>query len=125
MLNFIVNNPVKSFLILMSLIVLLLVTGNSYSQSRAETRAANLDVLCVDERTLEVLVSSEYNEVPMLTLTSTRTIKGKDVTLPTVLFVNPETRSWTLVEQWGKNLYCIISLGVDATPYSSRQSKYF
>lgn len=78
-----------------------------------------LPVICVDAATLtEVL--EEYNEKPMLTMNTVRDVGGQAVAVPTVLFVNQQTKTWTLVEKIDDSMYCAISAGENFSYYRAK-----
>lgn len=58
-----------------------------------------------------------HGEEPALTATSTREIAGKFEEVPMVLFINMKTKSWTTVEQYTRNVYCVTGLGEGIKPY--------
>jgi hypothetical protein len=67
-------------------------------------------------------VLEEHGEEPALTATSTREVAGKFHTVPMVIFVNMKTKSWTMVEKYTDNIYCVAGLGDGITPYVPKQS---
>ena len=75
--------------------------------------------MCVDSLVLaQTLV--EYGEKPALTMTTNREMSKGVESFATVLFVNYQTKSWTLVEQYSEDLYCVIGMGNHLTPYQSK-----
>jgi hypothetical protein len=62
-------------------------------------------------------VLEEFGERAMLTMISHRNITGTTAEIATVLFVNPETKSWTLVERPDADTYCAIAHGININPY--------
>jgi hypothetical protein len=83
-----------------------------------ETQVANIPTTCATAEALaELLV--EYDETPALTMTSVRASKEKNK--PTInrslMFINYETKSWTLIERMADNVFCIIGAGDSAAPY--------
>jgi hypothetical protein len=77
------------------------------------------DAYCVDARGLGEMLA-EYEELPMMTMASGRTIKGSDKVFPSVLFANPKTKTWTLAEQVGENVYCVVATGSEIAPYREK-----
>lgn len=67
------------------------------------------------ENLAEVL--DKHEEEPALTASSTREIGGKFEVVPMVIFINMKTKSWTIVEQYGRDVYCVTGLGEKITPY--------
>lgn len=76
----------------------------------------NTTIVCTDLEGLNDTVTS-FGEKAAMNMTHTREIGGKIVALPTVLFINYETKSWTLAEQVNKNFYCILGVGDNIAPY--------
>jgi hypothetical protein len=79
----------------------------------------SVETMCVDSLVLaQTLV--EYGEKPALTMTTNREMSKGVESFATVLFVNYQTKSWTLVEQYSEDLYCVIGMGNHLTPYQSK-----
>jgi hypothetical protein len=87
------------------------------SQTANQIQQRSLDALCVDEITLTDSIIKEYGESAMLTMVSSRDVNGKTVDFATVMFVNPKTRSWTMVEKWDDKTFCIVGVGGSLSPY--------
>lgn len=63
---------------------------------------------------------ASYGEIPMMTMITHRMTDAtieKFESYPTVLFVNPNTGSWTLAEKRDENNYCITAIGEGIQPY--------
>jgi hypothetical protein len=77
----------------------------------------NYSAVCINIESLAELVT-EFGEDASLTMTSVReTVSGNTVKIPTVLFINYETKSWTLVERVERNRFCVIATGENVAPY--------
>lgn len=74
------------------------------------------NLICLTEKQLESTLT-EYDEVPSMTMISNRIVAGKEIVSSTVLFINYQTRSWTLVEKVAKDMYCISGLGANIEPF--------
>jgi hypothetical protein len=85
------------------------------AQADPDVRTLNTTITCVSLKALSETIE-EYKEVAALNMTHTREIKGQMVELPTVLFVNYKTKTWTLAEQITKDFYCILGSGNDIAP---------
>lgn len=70
-------------------------------------------IVCVAAEELTPVLN-KYQEQPVLKFSSMRVIGNSQGYLQAVLYMNPTTKTWTLVEQWAEDLYCIIAIGVDA-----------
>lgn len=77
---------------------------------------------CVDVVSLEKVLD-KHGEDPALTMISTREIGSRYQAVPTVFFINPKTKSWTLVEKVADNLYCVIAVGQEVAPYFEKDKK--
>lgn len=75
--------------------------------ARAEVLQVPTDLICSDRKTLlEVL--DKYSEQPLL--------RGQGRTGWVVIYVNPETHTWTMVERVEQDLYCYVSAGQEFSP---------
>lgn len=70
----------------------------------------SVPVFCVDYATLERTLD-KYKEVPFVRGKSQRGSDDKPDDYSMVLFVNRETKTWTLVEQVEPDYYCVIGVG--------------
>jgi hypothetical protein len=70
----------------------------------------SVPVFCVDYATLERTLD-KYKEVPFVRGKSQRGTENKPDDYSMVLFVNRETKTWTLVEQVEPDYYCVIGVG--------------
>lgn len=77
-----------------------------------------MEVTCVPGRVLAETLE-EFGEIPMLQMNSTRETDTGIVTNPTVIFMNPDTKSWTMAEKVERDLYCVIAIGDFAMPVRS------
>ena len=83
-----------------------------------------LQVVCSSLAQLESMLK-EYSEIPLTRGLVTR----ENTTSSLVIFVNPETQSFTVVEKTPNGLYCVLALGqkLEAVPKDDRkelQNKY-
>lgn len=83
-------------------------------QSRVET--IRFEATCGSVQTMASFLK-EFGEKPTLTLVSNRDINGDIVAFPSMLFVNFETKTWTLVEQVTKTRFCVTATGDEVKPY--------
>jgi CRISPR/Cas system-associated endonuclease/helicase Cas3 len=102
-----------------SIVALLAAVGLLCGQPAwAQSQVINIPTTCTTAEALaELLV--EYDETPALTMTSVRASKEKNkpTTNRSLMFINYETKSWTLIERMADNVFCIIGSGGSATPY--------
>jgi hypothetical protein len=76
-----------------------------------------VDAYCVNTQSLYQIIT-EHGEKPMLTAISVRMIRDSEVPFATVLYVNSETKSWTLVEKIRDDVYCVVGMGDNIKPYT-------
>ena len=79
----------------------------------------NLIGMCVGELQFSETMTS-YGEVPFLTMTTMRPLNEKMELFeayPTVMFMNPSTLSWTIVEKRGDDNYCATAMGRNIQPF--------
>ncbi len=72
-------------------------------------------LVCVSAQELTPVLE-KFQEKPILKFSSHRVVGNSQGYLQAVLYMNPSTKTWTLVEQWAEDLYCIVSIGSDAEP---------
>ena len=103
----------KTILLLLSLIGLLAVPLSSAQNPPLspaprinELIQTTINVVCVNFEALKTELR-KIKEIPVFYMTSDR----GNVKLPTVIFINVETLTWTLVEQIAKDLYCVVGVG--------------
>jgi hypothetical protein len=82
----------------------------------------NMQVTCVNGQTL-LAVTSEFNEEPALAMNSLRETRNGMVNNRTVLFINYETKTWTLAERISSDRFCIIAVGEEIAPRLKNDSK--
>jgi len=77
------------------------------------------ELFCIDVSVLEATLE-EFKEFPFVRGNSKREPVGM---VPLVLFVNPETKSWTIVEKVEHNTYCVLAMGsgLEAVPSEIRK----
>lgn len=59
----------------------------------------------------------KYGEKPFVTMTAYRIFKDRAVEVPAVMFVNPKTKTYTIVEKFNERFYCVVSIGEEVSPY--------
>jgi len=103
--------------ILATLLIMLPVMAKSQQELKGEL--IDLIGMCVGAVQFAETMSS-YGEVPFVTMTTIRPLDKameKFDEYPTVLFLNPNTRTWTLAEKRGENNYCVTGVGEKAAPF--------
>lgn len=75
----------------------------------------SMDIVCIDSRTFIDTVK-KYGERPVLTAVSVKVTDAGEYFVPLVVFINNQTRSWTIAEKVD-NTYCIIGMGEEIKPF--------
>lgn len=75
----------------------------------AQTNRLSIEGQCTDKDGLKTYLN-KYEEVPFFRMAS---IRAKDKIHDAVLFINPKTGSWTLVEDRGDGKLCVVGVGGD------------
>jgi hypothetical protein len=86
----------------------------AFSQSN-EVEEINILTHCVSIKVLED-ITTEFNELPMLRAKAEREFNGQLIENTLVIFVNMETKSWTIAEKMINGSYCILSVGNSFKP---------
>jgi hypothetical protein len=104
----------------MKIYSLLLAFGLLFSSNViAQNRISQFAATCVNIETLADILK-EFQEDPAMTMISIRESNGDFVNNSLVLFINYETRTWTLAEQTQRNRYCVIATGENIAPYVNK-----
>jgi len=88
----------------------------------SEAKKVPVDLICVNLETLDELLT-EFGEEAALTMMVNRESKTGISSNPMVFFMNPKTKSWTLVEKISEKYYCVVALGENVKPYFEEKSK--
>jgi hypothetical protein len=86
----------------------------AFSQSN-EAEEINIPTYCVSIKILEEVLT-EFNELPMLRGKTERHVNGVSTENTLVIFMNPETKTWTIVEKMANGSYCVLSAGASFEP---------
>jgi hypothetical protein len=76
----------------------------------------NYAAICINIESLTDVVT-EFGEDASLTMNSVRETRQGSVKIPTVMFINYKTKTWTLVERVEHDIYCVIATGENISPY--------
>jgi hypothetical protein len=102
----------------MKTLIAALLASASFSVA-AQGRILEFQAACVSIDGLADVLE-EFDEMPSLTMTSSREINGKLVEYATVLFINYETKTWTLAERVTKDRYCVTATGDNIKPHVAK-----
>lgn len=90
----------------------------------AFSQSYQIPIECGNEDNLKEMLRV-YKEVPSFQMSTLREspATGKPIKIHTTLYINFETKSWTLVEYFpGDKTYCVISSGEEIRPANSGKS---
>jgi len=90
---------------------LALTVGLSLPSIASELTQLNSHLVCGDYPSITATLT-EYNEIPFVKMAAHRLTPTGDVFKnQIVLFVNPRTKTYTIVERFSSNLFCVVSIG--------------
>ena len=93
------------------------IAGSAAAQNDSDyTFLTPFDAICTT-RMIFAETITRYGEVPIMRGMSLRNVNGALVPMPTVLFMNMQTGSWTMAEQMSEDAYCVIAMGQDWAVY--------
>ena len=98
-------------IIAMFLLMPTLVFANSEKPS---LQVSTYETVCLSAKDLSSLID-EFKEIPYVRGVS-RPVIGDDSSLPLVIFVNPQSKTFTIVERASKDIYCILAVGSNFQP---------
>ena len=98
-------------LIAMFLLMPTLVLANSEKPS---LQISTYETVCLSAKDLSNLID-EFKEIPYVRGVS-KPVVGDDSSLPLVIFVNPQSKTFTIVERASKDIYCILAVGANFQP---------
>jgi hypothetical protein len=84
------------------------------SLALANPKIQNVETICLNSNELTETIN-EFKELPYVRGIS-MPISRDNVKFSLVVFVNPNTRSFTIAEKRADNMYCIIAIGTDFAP---------
>lgn len=95
----------------------------SSSVQASEVTRVTREVACMNYAQLINLIDT-FEEIPLARGLSIPLGK-KDILISTVIFLNPETNTFTITEQVGDDKYCVIVLGTNFQPVPTKIQKEF
>lgn len=100
----------------------LLVPLTSFAQT---VTTVKFPIDCLNENDAS-LVLDKFGEVALLEALSSRTVNDKDFKHPLIIFMNPKTKSYTMLERIGNDesnfKYCIIAVGPTIKPSTMQKN---
>jgi len=94
---------------------LLLITTITYADARVIQPAK---IVCSEWADLDA-VTKEVKEDPAFRFSALRIINGVKRLVPGMIFLNKGTTSFTIIERWDEDQYCVIALGEAMLPYET------
>jgi hypothetical protein len=88
-----------------------------------EVTRMTYEAVCMNYAQLLNVVDT-FEEIPLARGLSVPLGK-KDIVIPTVIFLNTETNTFTITEQIGDDKYCVIMLGTNFQPVPTKIQKEF
>ena len=99
---------------------LVLTVGTIHPSIASEITQFPTHLMCVDQKGLTQTIT-EFEELSFAGGVSMRDVPGVGLVKNNlVIFVNPKTQSWTIVERFTKDMYCVIALGEGFRPLSGQ-----
>ena len=101
--------------------ILLMASATVFAQQQPQPqnpdKVIKLDTHCSSQERVMAMLK-QYGERPMLKMISNRqSPKGDTVELVTIMFVNPEKQTYSIVEQFNKEMLCVTGNGEKVLPY--------
>ena len=97
---------------------LVLTVGLIHPSIASEITQFPTSLMCVNKQGLTQTIT-EFEELSFAGGVSMRDVPGVGLVKNNlVIFVNPKTQSWTMVERFTKDMYCVIALGEGFRPLS-------
>jgi len=99
---------------------LALTVGIAHHSNASEITQFPTYLNCLNQQDLSATIT-EFEEISFAGGISIREIPDSGmVTNNLIIFVNPKTMSWTIVERFSKDLYCVVALGEKFRPLSGK-----
>lgn len=86
----------------------------------ASVDVVHFESICVSQKVIEETLI-EHGEKAFVTAVVHRLEGEKKVFHPVVIFMNPHTKTWTVVERVDKNTFCIIAVGSKIEPFLDKK----
>lgn len=102
------------------MLLLLALSSTVHTQVSNEIRIIKFDAACGTEDQINVLIN-QYGERPLLQMVSERDTSAGEIQSLTIIFANPKTRSYTIVERMTDNVFCVTGTGIGISPYTGSE----
>ena len=99
---------------------LALTAGIIHPSTASEITQLPTGLMCVDKPGITQTIT-EFEELSFAGGVSMRDVPGVGLVKNNiVIFVNPKTQSWTIVERFTKDMYCVVAVGEGFRPLSGQ-----
>lgn len=99
---------------------LALTVGTFHPSIASEITQFPTNLMCVGAEGLAQTIT-EFEELSFAGGVSMREVPGGAIVKNNlVIFVNPKTQSWTIVERFTKDMYCVVALGEGFIPLTGK-----
>ncbi len=85
----------------------------------AQVEYVHFETICISQKVLEETIT-KHGEKPFITAVGHRLVGDKKVFHPVLMFMNPDTKTWTVVERIEQDSFCVISVGSKMQPFFSK-----
>jgi hypothetical protein len=99
---------------------LALTVGTIHPSMASEITRFPTELVCVGPNQLAETIT-DFEEIPFVGGVGVREVESVGIVENNiVVFVNPKTNSFTMVERFSKDLYCVIAIGQGLRPLSGQ-----
>jgi len=96
---------------------LALTVGTTHPSIASEPVQIDSKITCASFAVINEALE-KYGEIPFVSMTAYRMTKNNNVIeIPAMMFVNPKTKTYTVVEKFNERVYCVVSMGGKLAPY--------
>jgi hypothetical protein len=85
----------------------------------AQVDYVQFETVCVSKKMLDETVA-KHGEKPFVIAVGHRLVDEKKVFHPVIMFMNPNTKTWTLVERIEPDTFCVVGVGSKMEPFFSK-----
>jgi hypothetical protein len=86
-----------------------------FAMTLTQAQQISVPAYCVSSQDLQDSLT-EWKELPTAQGKSLRKVDKDTVTGKLVIFINPKTGTWTIVEELTKDKFCVIAMGEEFSP---------
>ena len=101
------------------LVALALISGSVLAQEKdgPKVDTVKFDAYCMTTQALGKILA-KYEEQPMMSMIVGREVGGQSMEFVTIMFANPRSGTWSLVERVGEDAFCVTATGTKIAPYA-------